>query len=415
MIYDVVVIGGGPSGMMAAGRAAEQGVRVLLLEKNSHLGKKLLITGGGRSNVTNAEFNRNLFLEKFQGDAKFLFSPFSQFGVEETINFFQRLGMPTKVEEEKRVFPQSNQSQSVLDALVAYLRQGKVTVQSGTQVTGFARQGNIISAVCLKNGEQIEGRSFVLATGGRSRPETGSTGEGFHWLSALGHTVIESDSALVPIAIQEPWIKKLSGLSLRDVKVTIYQNSIKQESKKGKLLFTHFGLSGPVVLNISKAVGELLKYGAVEVSLDMKPSLDAGAVDRHVQAVFQVTQNKKIKNALGALVAPLLVPVFLELLMLDPEKFVNKISRTERLRLVQLLKDFRLTVAGLLGVEKAIVTSGGVALSEVDFQTMRSRLYPNLYLVGDILNIDRPSGGYSLQLCWTTGFVAGSSAAEGKE
>lgn len=414
-MYDVVVIGGGPAGMMAAGRAAELGSRVLLLEKNPHLGKKLLITGGGRSNITNAEFDRNLFLEKFQGDAKFLFSPFSQFGVADTFDFFHKLGMPTKIEEEKRAFPKSNQAQSVLDALVAYLRQGKVTVLSGKQVTGFATEGKKIRAALLKDGEEVVGHSFILATGGKSRPETGSTGEGFHWLSALGHTVVESDPALVPITLLEPWVKKLSGMSLRDVKVTLYQNNIKQESKKGKLLFTHFGLSGPVVLNMSKAIGELLKYGAVEVSLDMRPSLDAGAVDRQVQAVFQAAQNKKIKNALSALVAPLLVPVFLELLMLDPEKFINKISRMERLRLVQLLKDFRLTVSGLLGVEKAIVTSGGVLLSEVDFQTMRSRLYPNLYLVGDILNIDRPSGGYSLQLCWTTGFVAGSSAAETKE
>ncbi len=415
MMYDVVVIGGGPSGMMAAGRAAEMGARVVLLEKNTHLGKKLLITGGGRSNITNAEFDQNIFLEKFRENAKFLFSPFSQFSVQDTLDFFHNHDMPTKIEEEKRVFPKSNQAQSVLDALVSYLRQGKVTVLSGTQVTGFETKEQKITAVRLKNGESIEAHSFVLATGGKSRPETGSTGEGFHWLKALGHTIIDPDPALVPINVAEAWVSQLAGVSLRDVKLSIFQNNNKQESKKGKLLFTHFGLSGPLVLNMSKAIGELLKYGAVEVSLDLMPSLDAGAVDRKVQEAFKVAQNKKIKNSLSALIAPSLVPIFLERLALDPEKFINKVSREERLGLVRLVKDFRLTVGSLLGVEKAIVTSGGIALSEVDFKTMQSRLYPNLYVVGDILNIDRPSGGYSLQLCWTTGFVAGSMAAQKKK
>lgn len=414
--YDVIVIGGGPAGMMAAGRAAELGARVLLLEKNPGLGKKLLITGGGRCNVTNAEFDQHIFLEKFRQNAKFLFSSFSQFGVSDTFEFFEGQGMPMKVEAEKRAFPKSEKASSVLEALEKYMALGKVTVQSGAEVVGLEGDGGILSGVRLKDGTLLEAQSYVLATGGKSRPETGSTGEGFEWLRSIGHTVLESDPSLVPVKIKEEWVRKLSGLSLKDVKLTLLQNNKKQVSKKGKMLFTHFGLSGPLVLNMSKDIGELLKYGSVEVSLDLMPTLDSGATDRRIQEVFREFQNKKVKNTLSELVMPTLAPVLIELSGIDGEMFVNKVPREERLKLTRLLKDLRMTVTGLLGVEKAIVTSGGVTLEEVDFKTMQSRICPNLYVVGDILNIDRPSGGYSLQLCFTTGFVAGTAAAtQGKK
>lgn len=410
--YDVIVIGGGPSGMMAAGRAAEKGARVLLLEKNSSLGRKLLITGGGRSNITNAELNLNIFLEKFRENAKYLFSPFSKFGPKECLDFFRDLEMPTKIEAEKRVFPQSDSAVSVLEALKSYMKQGKVDIRYNSVVSRIEQEKSRISAIYLKDGERLEARAYILATGGKSRPETGSTGEGFNWLQFVGHTIVEPDAALVPVTVREKWVKQLSGMSVKNAKVTVFQNGAKQLSKKGKVLFTHVGLSGPLVLNMSKDIGEHLKYGKVEVSIDFFPELDAGATDRMIQALFQEHQNKKTKNILGKIVTPLLSPILGTLSGIDQEKFINKVSREERLKLVKVLKDFRMTASGLLGVEKAIVTSGGVDLKEVDFRTLQSRLYPNLYLVGDILNIDRPSGGYSLQLCWTTGFVAGESAAK---
>lgn len=415
MRYDVVVIGGGPAGMMAAGRAAACGARVLLLEKNATLGKKLLITGGGRSNVTNAEFDRHILLAKFKENAKFLFSPFAQFGVEAALDFFHTRGMPTKVEAEKRVFPVSDSAQSVWDVLVTSMVQSGVTVRSEAPVTGFVMREKHIVGVALASGEIIEGNRYILATGGKSRPETGSTGEGFQWLSDIGHTIIGSEAALVPVEVHESWVSLLSGVSLQDVKLTLFQNAKKQGSRVGKMLFTHFGISGPLVLNMSKDIGELLKYGEVQISLDLMPTLDAGAVDRKIQTVFALHQNKQIKNSLGELVTPVFAPVLMMLSTIDPEKPVHSITREERLLLVRLLKDFRMTAKGLLGVEKAVVTSGGVALPEIDFSTMQSRLYPNLHIIGDVLNIDRPSGGYSLQLCWTTGYVAGTAAATSLE
>ncbi|MFH1253007.1 MAG: aminoacetone oxidase family FAD-binding enzyme [Candidatus Uhrbacteria bacterium] len=413
--YDVVVIGGGPAGMMAAGRAAEKGARVILLEKNPTLGQKLLLTGGGRCNLTNAEFDKNIFLNKFKAAKKFLFSPLSKFGVEETIEFFQQQNLPTKIEAEKRVFPVSDKAQDVLKTMISYMRQGQVEIKTNVQVYGFEIFDKKIIGVRLKDGEVIRAKNFVLATGGKSHPETGSTGDGLVWLKKIGHQIIEPDLALVPIKIKETWVHQLSGLSLSDAYISVWQNNKKQNSNHGKMLFTHFGLSGPLILNMSKGIGQLLKTGPVTLSLDLLPDFDTATTDKKIQEIFSANQNKKIKNSLSDLILPALVETLLKLAEIDSEKFVNKISREERLKLVKLLKNLPMTVQSLMGVENAIVTSGGVDLKEVDFKNMRSKLYPNLFLVGDVLDIERPSGGYSLQLCWTTGFVAGEAAglAEG--
>ncbi len=266
-IWDVAVIGGGPAGMMAAGRAAERGLKVILIEKNDSLGKKLLITGGGRCNVTNAEFDTRAFLSKFnkkeiQND-KFLFSAFSQFAVKETLDFFHINNMETKVEKEQRVFPITNKSQSVWNVLVENLKKYNVTVLSNTPVICLIKGDSKITGIKLKGAKIIKAHSYIVATGGKSRPETGSTGDGFVWLKELGHKVIDQDSALVPIKIEDAWVKRLQGVTLPSAKITLLQNEVKQDIKKGKILFTHFGISGPTVLNISKDVGELLKYGDV--------------------------------------------------------------------------------------------------------------------------------------------------------
>jgi predicted Rossmann fold flavoprotein len=413
-VYDIIVIGGGAAGMMASGRAAECGASVLLLEKNDGLGKKLLITGGGRCNVTNAESDQHLFLAKYQDAAKFLFSPLARFSVQDTLEFFHALGMKTKVEAEKRVFPVSDNAQSVWDALDRYMKRGKVTVMSDSEVLGLEHSETEITGVRLKNGIVYQAERYILATGGKSHPETGSTGDGFIWLKAIGHTVKNARAALVPLRVRESWVHQLSGLSFTNAKFTYFHKDKKQESKKGKILFTHFGLSGPLVLNMSKGVSEFLEYGQVKVSIDIFPSVDSGELDRQIQTLFEEQKNRQVKNSLDGFLPNLLISPLLELCNIDQDKPVHSITRDERLRIGERLKNLDMTVTALMGMEKAVVTSGGVALEEVDFRTMQSRLYTNLHVVGDLLNIDRPSGGYSLQLCWTTGFVAGTSAAEKK-
>ncbi|MBX4189663.1 NAD(P)/FAD-dependent oxidoreductase [Candidatus Parcubacteria bacterium] len=410
-IWDVIVVGGGPAGMMAAGRAAECGLKVLLVEKNKSLGQKLLITGGGRCNVTNSEFDTRKLLDKFKDNGKFLFSAFSQWAVKETLDFFHTRGMETKVENELRTFPVSNSAQSVWDVLVEYLKENDVTVLSDSPVTNIAVEDGKIIGVKTKN-KIIKGRSVVIATGGTSRPETGSTGDAYQWLRDLGHAVVEPTPSLVPVALKDTWVKKLAGVSLSNIKLTLFQNGVKQNSLKGKVLFTHFGLSGPAVLNMSRDIGELLKYGEVVLSLDLLPTEDYSTLNTKLQELFKKHDKKKLRNSLSDLIPSALSPAVIELSKIDGDTPCNSVTREERLALVHLLKDIPLQVDKLLGVEKAIITSGGVSLDEVDFKTMRSRLFPNLYLVGDILNIDRPSGGYSLQLCWTTGFVAGNSISK---
>lgn len=411
-IYDIAVIGGGPAGMMSAGKAAEQGAKVILLEKNPTLGVKLLITGGGRCNVTNAQFDVRTFLKKYKDSDKFLFSAFSQFSVKDTLEFFNSRGMDTKIEAGDRVFPISDSSQSVWDVLIEYIKKGNVEIRTNANVCGFEVLNGKINSVKLKNGEKIFAKKFILAVGGTSRPETGSTGDGFSWLKDLGHNVIASDNALVPITISDKWVKDLSGVTLQNIKLTTFQNNQKQEIHRGKLLFTHFGLSGPTILNMSKDIGELLKYGEVEIRLDLLPTFDHGMMNSELQKLFKIYDKKMIKNSLGSIIPSALVDIVLKLSNIDENKTNNSITREERLKLIDSIKNIPMNVSGLLGADKAIVSSGGVDLTEVDFKTMQSKIIPNLYLVGDILNIDRPSGGYSLQLCWTTGWVAGKSVID---
>ena len=409
-IWDVVVIGGGPAGMMAAGKAGADGKKVLLLEKNASLGKKLLITGGGRCNVTNAETDTRKLLEKFGPAGKFLFSAFSQFGVSETLEFFNSRGMKTKVENELRVFPASNKAQSVWNVLNDYMREGKVVIKTYTPVENFVmtKDGSIESVRIM--GDEIKAKSFILATGGKSHPETGSTGDGFGWLKELGHKVVDIAPSLVPVKLSDPWVKDLSGISLPMVKFYLMQNDYRQSAHKGKMLFTHFGISGPAVLNMSGEIRERLEYAPVSLIADLLPALDHKQVDTAILESFQGEINKKFKNISSKMLPDKLMQALGVLAGIDPETPCHSIAREARLRLVQLLKALPLHVSGLLGLEKAVITSGGIALEEVDFKTMRSRKVSNLYVTCDILDISRPTGGYSLQLCWTTGFVAGQHA-----
>lgn len=409
MKYDVLVIGGGPAGMMAAGRAAARGARVLLLEKNDTLGKKLLISGGGRCNVTNNQPDNRLFLEKFLESNKFLFSAFARWNVQSTLNFFHEHNMPTKVENELRVFPVSNSSKSVWDVLQKYMNDGNVTIEKESPVTGFLHEKNRITGVTLQNGKTIQAHAFILATGGNSHPETGSTGDGFRWLSEIGHSVVDIAPSLVPLALSDTWAKKLQGVSLKDAKLSLIQNKEKRETRTGTMLFTHFGVTGPAILNMSNSVRELLPYGEVTILIDVVPAYNHKEIDLVLQDIYSKHAKKLVKNITTDIIPSAVLRAVSELAGIDLEIPCNSVSREQRKKLVQLLKALPLHVSHLLGLDKAVITSGGVTLSEVDFKTMQSKLFPNLYLVGDVLNINRPSGGYSLQLCWTTGFIAGDS------
>lgn len=413
--YDVAVIGGGPAGMMAAGRAAELGARVVLLEKNNSLGNKLSITGGGRCNITNNEPDIRKLVAKYGLAGKALHPVFFRFGVTEALDFFHGQGLKTKVEAEQRVFPATEKATDVVKTMAAFVKKGKVQIILNADVAGLEKENGRVSGVRTNvrgKSEIIEADNFIIATGGMSRPETGSTGDGFKWLADLGHKIIQPDMALVPLVIKEPWVKQLSGLSLPDARLTVWQNNERQESRVGKILFTHFGLSGPLVLNMSRGISEMIKYGPVTLTIDLMPTLDPGALDKKILEIFTQNQNRQIKNVVTELVPPKLRSLALTRLGVNPAKTVNLISREERLRLVKFLKEMKMTVAGLLGSDKAIITSGGVMPNEVDFKTMQSKLFPNLFLAGDVLDFDRPSGGFSLQLCWSTGYVAGENAAK---
>ena len=410
-IWDVVVVGGGPAGMMAAAHAAARGCSVLLLEKNEKLGKKLLISGGGRCNVTNNKPEVRTMLAKYKEGGKFLFSTFTQFSVKDSFVYFESRGVPLKEENEGRMFPASNTSQSIWDTLVQSMKEGGVTVRMKSVVSGITKDkktGNF--NIELVTDEKICACSCIVATGGTSHPETGSTGEGFQWLKKLGHTIVSNNLGLVPIALSDTWVKKLGGVTLSEIKLTIFVDRKKKSVHNGKLLFTHFGISGPTVLNMSKAVGELLEEGAVTLSLDIFPKLDTGALRKHLQSLLVAESNKKVKNVLGGLIPTALVAPLLTLAGIDGEMLNHSVRTENRTKLVTLLKAVPLHVKGLLGADKAVISAGGVDLKEINFKTMESRIVSGLYLTGDVLNIDRPSGGYSLQLCWSTGYVAGSNA-----
>jgi predicted Rossmann fold flavoprotein len=409
-IYDVVVIGGGASGMIAAGTAGARGLRVLLIEKNPRLGEKLRISGGGRCNILNAEIDQNILLKKYGKSEKFLYSIFSNFGMLDTYRFFESKNLPLKIEALARTFPQSEKAIDVVHVLEKYMNDGKVEIRTNTVVTDIVTKEGAIKKIRTTQGE-ITAQNYILATGGLSHPETGSTGDGFSWLRALGHTVIEPTPTIVPLKVRDQWIKKLSGKSLPDVKITFFVEGKKSFSKKGTILCTHFGISGPVILNSAGKVSDLFYEGVVTASIDLYPVIDLGILDTHIREVFDKNKNKILKNVFKELVPLGTSEVLLSLAStIDPETKVHSILKEQRRILAELLKNLPLTIEGLMGFDRAVVADGGVPLQEIDMRTMRSEKVKNLFVTGDLLHIQRPSGGYSLQLCWTTGYASGSNA-----
>lgn len=411
--YDVIVIGGGASGMMAAGRAGERGKKVLLIEKNKALGEKLKITGGGRCNITNNERDVRKLLSHYGKAEQFLYSSFFQFGIEQTFEFFKSRGLPLVIQARNRVFPHTERATDVCKLLIDYVKNNSVEIITDCAVKKIEIHENRKISVIAKKGTYV-GESIIIATGGLSHPETGSTGDGFKWLSDLGHTVHKPTPNIVPLQVEDQWIKKLAGTSLENIKITFFVDGKKVFSKDtttaGKLLCTHFGLSGPLALNSSKQVSDMLYAGVVTASIDCYPEKNLGELEQHIIHIFEANKNKVLKNVFTDIAPKGTAKVLLELLPhIDPLTQVNSVTKEARKELVRLLKSLPITITGLMGFDRAVVADGGVDIHEVDTKTFQSKKLPNLFLTGDILDIERPSGGYSLQLCWTTGYIAGNN------
>ncbi len=406
--YDLAIIGGGPAGMMAALIAAQNNQKVVLLEKNQRLGRKLLLTGKGRCNITHDEADPKKLIEKYNKEGKFLMSGFSQFGVKETIDFFIKNGLKLKVERGSRYFPELNDANYVVKFFEDNFRKYNIEVKVNAKVIKIAKQKDKITKLILKTEEEIIAKNYLVSTGGCSYPSTGSDGEVLELIKKLGHNIIDLSPALVPLKVKESWVKELSGLSLKNVELQIKKTKTKIF---GEMLFTHFGISGPIVLNIShEAVRLLKKEKEIELLIDLKPALKNETLDKRLQNDFGKHSNKLFKNSLYDLLPIKLADKIVLLAKINPNKKVNVITKEERLKILSLIKQLPLTVVDHLGFETAIVTSGGVDLKEVDQKTMNSKLIKNLYFAGEVLNIDGKTGGYNLQMCWTTGYVAGKNS-----
>ncbi len=408
-IWDVIIIGGGASGMMTGAVSSSRSKSVLILEKNRRLGEKLKITGGGRCNITNALFDVGLFLKKYGKAEPFLYSPFSIFSAKDTFTYFESLGLPLTIQARNRVFPKTEKALDVYKVLKNKLNKNEVIVKNNCQVKDISFQDGLITEV-LTNQGAFRAKSFVFATGGVSHPETGSTGDGFKFLKKLGHTVQNPTPSVVPIEVYDEWVHLLSGLSLSFMKITFFLDQKKQFSKTGKILFTHFGLSGPLILNSASQIGSLLQSGEVTAYIDLYPDTNLGSLEDKVIKTFNNNKNKIFKNILKE-ITPEGTSKAIETLIdfMDIGIKVHSITKENRKKIVQLLKALPVCVTNLMGYDKAVITAGGVSLSEIETKTMQSKLYKNLYITGDLLNINIPSGGFGLQICWTTGYVVGMS------
>ena len=409
----VVIIGGGPAGMLSAIKSAQEGNNVTILEKMNTCGRKLLITGKGRCNITNA-IDIDEFIKNIPGNGKFLYSAFQNFNNQDIIKMLEKEGVHTKVERGNRIFPTSDKSMDVLNALLKTLKKLNVKIKTNTKVKEILVQENTVCGVITENNEKIEAQKVILATGGKSYPATGSTGDGYEMAKELGHTITEIKGSLVPLKMYEVGIcKELQGLSLKNVKIHIKTENKKIYEDFGEMLFTHFGVSGPIILSASavmlryKNINKLLSEQKVKLQIDFKPALTNEKLDARIQRDFEKMKNKQFKNSLNELLPQKLIPVIIEKSGIDSDKHVNEITRTERLNLVVLLKNFELIIKDFKEIEEAIVTAGGISIKEINPKTMESKLINGLYFAGEIIDVDAYTGGFNLQIAYSTGYTAG--------
>ncbi len=409
----VIVIGGGPAGMFAAIAAAEIGHDVTILEKNEKLGKKLYITGKGRCNITNASDMEVLF-SNVMTNAKFLYSAFYAYDNQRVIDFFEENGLATKIERGNRVFPVSDHSSDVIATLTKVLRKKKVEVKLHTEVKELLckpaeGQEQKVTGVLLSDGTKLFADDIIVATGGFSYQTTGSTGDGYRFAKECGHTVTQITPSLVPFEAKEEYISRMQGLSLKNVQVRIYHQKKLLYDEFGEMLFTHFGVSGPLLLSASAWIKPSLTSQELRMEIDLKPAISEEQLDKRVLREFEEAKNKQFKNSIGKLFPAKMIPVMIELCDIDPDKKVNEITKEERLSFVRLIKAFPLTLCGLRDFKEAIITKGGVSVKEVNPSTMESKLVKNLYFCGEVMDLDALTGGYNLQIAWSTGYLAGIS------
>ncbi len=401
----LIVVGGGPAGMIAAGTAGSRGLDVVMLEKNERLGRKLLITGKGRCNITNITDLEGL-IANVPDNGKFLFSAFHTFSNRSLLDLLHSLGLKTKVERGGRVFPKSDRSSDVVTALERYMRQNKVQIMRG-EVKKVLSENGSVSGVQLNDGRIIIANRVIVATGGISYPQTGSTGDGYRFAIENGHSIVEPKPSLVPLETREAWVRDLKGLSLRNVAINILTNEgEKVYTDFGEMLFTHYGVSGPIILSAST---HLQKGKVYKLLIDLKPALSLEQLDSRIQRDFAKYSRKIFANALGDLLPRKLIPVVIRLVEIPSEKPVHQITREERRRLVSLLKALELEISGYRPPSEAIITSGGVSVKEVNPSTMESKITKGLYFAGEVLDVSAYTGGFNLQIAFSTGYLAGSN------
>lgn len=404
-MYDVIIIGGGAAGMLAAGRASELGKKTLLLEKNDRLGKKILISGKGRCNITNSTDIEGL-IENTPGNGYFMYSAFYTFSNTDLLELLNKYGLETKVERGGRVFPVSDNSKDVVDTLNKYMRKHGCEVRLGCEVEEIIVEQDKVKGVKLKDGSIIYSKSVLLSTGGASYPGTGSNGSGYKMAKKVGHKIIDLKPSLVALLTEEDWVPKLQGLSLKNIEITM----VDKKGKKiftdfGEMLFTHFGVSGPVILSSSRHILDY-DYKNVKLNIDLKPALDEQKLDGRIQRDFEQYSRKQYKNALDDLLPKKLIPVIIELSQIPEDKFVNQITKEERLRIVKLLKSLEVTICGARPLNEAIVTAGGIDTKEINPSTMESKLISGLFFAGEVIDVDAYTGGFNLTIAFSTGFLA---------
>ena len=400
----VIVIGAGPAGIMAA-ITASKNHEVILLDGNDRVGKKLFITGKGRCNVTNAK-DISEFFDYIYGNPHFLYSSLYSFTNEDTINFFENQGIKLKTERGGRIFPSSDKSSDIIKGLSNGLKENRVQVKLNSKVTNIISENNKISGVIINDSEKIMGDHFIMATGGASYPLTGSRGEGQKFAEKLGHSIIDLKPSLVPIELNENWLKELMGLSLKNISLSILKNNKTLYKEQGEMLFTSYGMSGPLVLKGSRFVKNDSKYVAL---LDLKPALETHELDKRIQKDFLKYQNKSFKEFLNDLLPQKIIPLIIRLSGIPEEKKVNVITKDERKNLVNLIKNIKMEIKGLRPIAEAIVTAGGVNTLEIDPSTMKSKLIANLSFAGEVIDVDAFTGGYNVQIALSTGYIAGSN------
>ncbi|WP_456155469.1 NAD(P)/FAD-dependent oxidoreductase [Veillonella sp.] len=411
----VVVIGGGAAGLMAAVIAGREGARVILLEKMNMVGKKMGITGKGRCNITNSS-DMSDFIKNTPGNGKFLYGAYERFSNEDLLSLLHEWGLKTKVERGGRVFPESDSALEVRNLFMKMLKKYNVTVHLNEAVTKIVTKDGVVTGVVTTK-ESYACEAVIIATGGASYPLTGSTGDGYRLAEGVGHSITDIRPSLVPIVTEESWVKDIMGLSLRNVEVSVVSKEKVQASMFGEMMFTHFGVTGPTILSLSHTVGKLLrkkKAVPITISINLKPALTADVLDKRLQKDFDLYSKKQLANGMKDLLPSNLIPVIISLAKLDPAKPINQITKEERQRLCHMLQHMTLTVKGLRPVEEAIVTAGGISLKEFNPKTMESKLVKGLYGAGEVLDIDAFTGGYNLQAAFSTGYVAAMHIVHGE-